>query len=70
LLDEKDMRIKITRDELGELCKDLLKKVVLPAQRALDASGLTIEVIDQVKNNISILYYKTKNLILLHNIFR
>lgn len=59
MLDEKDMRIKITRDELEELCKDLLNKVVLPAQRALDASGLTIEVIDQVKNNISILYCTT-----------
>lgn len=51
------MRIKVTRDELEELCKDLLNKVVLPAQRALEASGLTIEVIDQVKTNICVLFY-------------
>lgn len=48
LIDEKDMRIKVTREELEELCKDLFNKVALPAQRALDASGLTIDLIDQV----------------------
>ncbi|XP_060836721.1 hypoxia up-regulated protein 1 isoform X3 [Rhopalosiphum padi] len=48
LIDEKDMRIKVTREELEELCKDLFDKVVLPAQRALEASGLTIELIEQV----------------------
>jgi len=48
LIDEKDMRIKVTREELEELCKDLFDKVALPAQRALDASGLTIDLIDQV----------------------
>ncbi|XP_026815433.1 hypoxia up-regulated protein 1 [Rhopalosiphum maidis] len=48
LIDEKDMRIKVTREELEELCKDLFDKVVHPAQRALEASGLTIELIEQV----------------------
>jgi len=48
LIDEKDMRIKVTREELEELCKDLFDKVALPAQRALVASGLTIDLIDQV----------------------
>ncbi|XP_001946466.2 hypoxia up-regulated protein 1 isoform X1 [Acyrthosiphon pisum] len=48
LIDEKDMRIKVTREELEELCKDLFDKVVLPAKRALEASGLTIELIEQV----------------------
>lgn len=42
------MRIKVTRKELEELCEDLFDKVVLPAQRALEASGLTIELIEQV----------------------
>lgn len=42
------MRIKITREELEELCKDLFNKVAFPAQRALDASGLTIDLIEQV----------------------
>jgi len=42
------MRIKVTREELEELCKDLFDKVVLPAKRALEASGLTIEMIEQV----------------------
>lgn len=48
MIDEKDMRIKVTREELEELCKDLFDKVVLPAQRALESSGLTIELIEQV----------------------
>ncbi|KAL4123240.1 hypothetical protein QTP88_015449 [Uroleucon formosanum] len=48
LIDEKDMRIKVTREELEELCKDLFDKVVIPAKRALEASGLTIELIEQV----------------------
>jgi len=56
------MRIKVTREELEELCKDLFDKVVLPAQRALEASGLTIELIEQVYfyfifNEIIILFY-------------
>lgn len=56
------MRIKVTREELEELCKDLFDKVVLPAQRALKASGLTIELIEQVYfyfifNGIIILLY-------------
>lgn len=42
------MRIRVTREELEELCKDLFDKVVLPAKRALEASGLTIELIEQV----------------------
>lgn len=42
------MRIQVTREKLEELCKDLFDKVALPAKRALDASGLTIDVIDQV----------------------
>lgn len=42
------MRIRVTRETLEELCIDLFDKVVLPAQRALEASGLSIELIDQV----------------------
>lgn len=54
LIDEKDMRIKVTREELEELCKDIFNKVTLPAQRALDASGLTIDLIEQVYLNFII----------------
>lgn len=46
------MRIKVSREELEDLCKDLFDKVVLPAQRALEASGLTIELIEQVYFNL------------------
>lgn len=42
------MRILVTREKLEELCKDLFDRVLLPAQKALDASGLTIDIIDQV----------------------
>lgn len=48
MIDEKDMRIQVSREEFEELCKDLFDKVVLPAQRALEASGLTVELIEQV----------------------
>lgn len=48
MIDEKDMRILVTRETLEELCKDLFDRVVLPAQRALEASGLTIDTIEQV----------------------
>lgn len=48
LIDEKDMRIKVTREELETLCKDIFDKVALPAQKALEVSGLTIELIEQV----------------------
>lgn len=48
MIDEKDMRLKVTREELEELCKDLFDRAVLPAQKALEASGLTIELIEQV----------------------
>ncbi|XP_050542490.1 hypoxia up-regulated protein 1 isoform X2 [Daktulosphaira vitifoliae] len=48
LIDEKDMRIKVTREELDELCKDLFDRVTVPAQRALESSGLTIDIIEQV----------------------
>ncbi|XP_060862869.1 hypoxia up-regulated protein 1-like isoform X1 [Metopolophium dirhodum] len=48
LIDQKDMYIKVTREELEQLCKDLFDKVTLPALKALEASGLTIDHIKQV----------------------
>jgi len=42
------MYIRVTREELEELCKDLFDKVTIPALKALEASGLTIELIKQV----------------------
>lgn len=48
LIDKKNLRIKVTRDELEELCNDLFDKVALPAQRALEASKLTMDLIKQV----------------------
>lgn len=56
MIDEKDMRIKVTREEFEELCKDLFDKVALPAQRALDASGLTIDLIEQVYYTYYMIY--------------
>jgi len=48
LIDQKDLYIKVTREELEQLCKDLFDKLTLPALKALEASGLTIEHIEQV----------------------
>lgn len=49
LIDEKDMFIKVSREELIELCEDVFDKVALLGQRALEASGLTIGQIEQVQ---------------------
>lgn len=43
------MFIKVSREELIELCEDVFDKVALLGQRALEASGLTIGQIEQVQ---------------------
>ncbi|XP_055613389.1 hypoxia up-regulated protein 1 [Uranotaenia lowii] len=48
LLDEQDFRLLVTRDQFEEMCKDLFERVVAPVDRALAASGLSIELINQV----------------------
>lgn len=48
MIDDKDMEIKVTREELEELCTDLLDNVIFTAKKALETCGLTMERIEQV----------------------
>lgn len=48
LLDEKDFKHQVTRETFEDLCKDLFLRVPGPLERALAASGLTLDVINQV----------------------
>uniref|UniRef100_U5EW42 Hypoxia up-regulated protein 1 n=1 Tax=Corethrella appendiculata TaxID=1370023 RepID=U5EW42_9DIPT len=48
LLDEQDFRLMVTRDEFEKLCSDLFDRVAVPLEKALSASGLALENINQV----------------------
>nr|CAD7592318.1 unnamed protein product [Timema genevievae] len=48
LLDDIDFRMQVTREMLEELNADLFERVKLPVEQALKASGLTMDVINQV----------------------
>lgn len=47
LLDEQDFKFKVTREKYEELCADLFDRAAAPVQKALDAAGLSIDVIGQ-----------------------
>ena len=49
LLDDIDLKILVTREQLEELCKDLFDRIRSPVEQALKTSGLSIDVISQVK---------------------
>jgi hypoxia up-regulated 1 len=48
LLDEKDFRTQISRDQFEKLNEDLFARVQAPVKQALDAAGMTMDMIDQV----------------------
>ncbi|XP_055539063.1 hypoxia up-regulated protein 1 [Wyeomyia smithii] len=48
LLDEQDFRLLVTREQFEKLCEDLFARVTGPIDRALAASGLSIELMNQV----------------------
>lgn len=48
LVDEKDFKHQVTRDTFESLCKDLFDRAPKPLAKALEASGLTLDVINQV----------------------
>uniref|UniRef100_A0A182SXE1 Hypoxia up-regulated protein 1 n=1 Tax=Anopheles maculatus TaxID=74869 RepID=A0A182SXE1_9DIPT len=48
LLDEQDFRLLVTREQFEGLCKDLYDRVTAPLDKALAASGLAMDVINQV----------------------
>lgn len=48
LLEDHDFRLQVTRAKLEELCGDLWARVLGPLQHAIQASGLSLENINQV----------------------
>ncbi|XP_050307767.1 hypoxia up-regulated protein 1 [Anthonomus grandis grandis] len=48
LLDEKDFKLLVTRDEMEALIRDLFERVAKPAERALKTAHLTIDVVSQL----------------------
>lgn len=49
LIDEIDFKLQVTREQFEELCSDLFDRVRGPVEQALKASGLTMEIISQVR---------------------
>lgn len=48
LLEEKDFRIPVSRDQFEDLCEDLFLRVKIPIEMALKGAGMTMDLIDQV----------------------
>ncbi|XP_053671695.1 hypoxia up-regulated protein 1 [Anopheles nili] len=48
LLDEQDFRLLVSREQFEGLCKDLYDRVTAPLDKALAASGLALDVVNQV----------------------
>jgi molecular chaperone DnaK (HSP70) len=48
LLEEKDFRTQISRDQFEQLNEDLFERVKKPLETALNAAGITMDVVDQV----------------------
>lgn len=48
LLDEKDFRVQVTRQEFETLCSDLIERAPTVLKKALDLSGLTLDTVNQV----------------------
>ena len=48
LLDEQDFKFKVSRDKFEELCADLFDRVAAPVTKAIEAAGVSLDVINQV----------------------
>ncbi|XP_077106070.1 hypoxia up-regulated protein 1 isoform X1 [Ranitomeya variabilis] len=48
LMDDIDFKVKVTRQELEELCADLFERVSSPVQKALSSAEMNMDEIDQV----------------------
>lgn len=48
LLDDIDLKIQVTREQLEDLCKDIFDRIRGPVDQALKVSGLSMDVISQV----------------------
>lgn len=48
LLDEQDFKFMVKREKFEELCADLFKRVDAPVKKAIEAAGISLDVISQV----------------------
>lgn len=48
LLDDQDFKLKVSRETLEGLCKDIWPRVVKPLQNAVKAAGLSLDTVKQV----------------------
>jgi len=48
LLEEKDFRVQVSRDEFEQLSADLFDRVQKPVEQALNNAAITMDLIDQV----------------------
>lgn len=48
LLDDKDFKMQVTREQLEGLCQDLFDRVAAPIEQALKTAGLSADILDQV----------------------
>ncbi|CAH1967066.1 unnamed protein product [Acanthoscelides obtectus] len=48
LLDDKDFKLLVKREEMEEMCKDLFERVKGPVQTALKTAHLTMDIVSQV----------------------
>ncbi|KAM8927977.1 hypoxia up-regulated protein 1 isoform 1-T1 [Pelodytes ibericus] len=48
LMDDIDFKVKVTRQELEELCTDIFARVSAPVQQALSSAEMNLDEIDQV----------------------
>lgn len=48
VLDDQDLKVKITRTELEEMCKDLFERFTEPIHKALESAQIPMPVIKEV----------------------
>lgn len=48
-MDEKDFRTQISREQFEKMNEDLFDRVQGPVLRALEAAGITMDIVDQVR---------------------
>jgi hypoxia up-regulated 1 len=46
--DDVDLKVPVSRDQIEELCKDLLEKSMVPITKALEMSGLAKEIVNEI----------------------
>jgi len=49
VVDDKDIHLKVTRTLLGDLCKDLLERMVFHLRSVLEKAGLSLDKVDLVE---------------------